>query len=301
MIAGIILGALVGFGVFVLIRALTPTRRSAAVTVAEVDALRELGRLGPETQTRAPSLREELGRQAAAFYARQGWQMRSIRADLAILDRGWEAFLVTKLGLAATGFLMAPLLFAVLWFGGLHLNVLIPIWLALVLAAVFFMLPDLEVARDGKQRRADFRRVVAAFLDLVAMNLAGGRGLPEALMSAAEISDGWPVLRIRNALADARLSGQTQWAALGALGSRLGVDELVDLGHALALTADDGAKIRQSLSSRAETMRRRELAEIEGKAGQQSQSMLVAQLLLCTGFLVYLIYPAIVEITGLQQ
>lgn len=143
--------------------------------------------------------------------------------------------------------------------------------------------------------------MVAAFLDLVSMNLAGGRGLPEALMSAAEISDSWAVLRIRNALADARLSGQTQWTALGALGSQLGVDELVDLSHALALTADDGAKIRQSLSSRAETMRRRELAEIEGKAGQQSQSMLVAQLLLCTGFLVYLIYPAIVQITGLQQ
>lgn len=301
MIFEIVLGAFVGFGVFVLIRALTPARRSAAVTVAEVDAMRELGRLGIEAQTRAPSLKEQIGRQAAAFYARQGWQMRSIRADLAILDRGWEAFLVTKLSLAAVGFFIAPVFFAALWLVGIHLNILIPIWLALVLAAVCFMLPDLEVARDGKQRRADFRRVVAAFLDLVSMNLAGGRGLPEALMSAAEISDSWAVLRIRNALADARLSGQTQWTALGALGSQLGVDELVDLSHALALTADDGAKIRQSLSSRAETMRRRELAEIEGKAGQQSQSMLVAQLLLCTGFLVYLIYPAIVQITGLQQ
>ena len=65
---------------------------------------------------------------------------------------------------------------------------------------------------------------------------------------------------------------------------------------ALALVADDGAKIRQSLSSRAETMRRRELAEIEGKAGAKSQSMLVAQMLLCAAFLVFLIYPAAMQI-----
>ena len=63
--------------------------------------------------------------------------------------------------------------------------------------------------------------------------------------------------------------------------------------------SDDGAKIRQSLSSRAETLRRRELSEIEGKAGQKSQSMLVAQVLLCTGFLVFLIYPAITQIAAI--
>jgi hypothetical protein len=46
-------------------------------------------------------------------------------------------------------------------------------------------------------------------------------------------------------------------------------------------------------------MRHRELSEIEGKAGQQSQSMLIAQMLLCVGFLVFLIYPAIAEIVRL--
>lgn len=300
MIEAIALGALVGLGFFLLIRALIPSRRSAAVTVAQIDALRELGPHSAEAREQNTSVRELIGRKTAEFYAKQGWQMRSVRADLAIMDRGWEAFLVTKIGLAAVGFLLAPLCYVAAWYAGYHVSVLVPVWLALTLALVFFMLPDMEVRRDAKLRRADFRRVVAAFLDLVSMNLAGGRGLPEAIMSAAEISDSWAVLRIRNALTAARLSGQTQWAALSALGTTLGVDELIDLGHALALTADDGAKIRQSLAARAETMRRRELAEIESKAGQQSQSMLVAQLLLCTGFLIYLIFPAIIQISGLQ-
>ncbi len=46
-------------------------------------------------------------------------------------------------------------------------------------------------------------------------------------------------------------------------------------------------------------MRQRELADVEGQAGERSQSMLVAQLLLCVGFLVFLIFPAVSEIIGL--
>ena len=295
----VLLGAAIGLGVYLLIRALVPSRRSATVTVAQIDALRELGPYSVDRVDGRGSVKETIGRRTAEFYARQGWQQRSIRADLAILDRGWESFLTTKVGLAAYGFVLIPLLDGLLWLIGVHLNFLVPIWLTLLAAAGFFIVPDIEVKQKAKERREDFRRVVSAYLDLVAMNLAGGRGLPEALMSAAEISDGWAVRRIRNALTDARLSGQTQWAALGGLGQAVGIEELVDLGNALALTADDGAKIRTSLASRAETMRRRELSEIEGKAGQQSQSMLVAQILLCTGFLVFLIYPAITQIAAI--
>lgn len=294
-----LLGAAVGLGVYLLIRALIPSRHSAAVTVAQIDALRELGPYSADAGAARGGIREQVGRRLAEFYARQGWQHRSLRADLAILDRGWEGFLATKIGLAAYGFVFVPLLYGLLWVLGVHIAALVPLWLTLLVAAGFFVLPDLEVRQRAKERREDFRRVVSAYLDLVAMNLAGGRGLPEALMSAAEISDGWAVRRIRNTLADARLAGQTQWAALGALGRSIGVDELVDLGYALALTADDGAKIRTSLASRAETMRRRELSEIEGKAGQKSQSMLVAQVLLCTGFLVFLIYPAVTQIVAI--
>ena len=97
-------------------------------------------------------------------------------------------------------------------------------------------------------------------------------------------------------MADARITGISQWQALGSLGEELGVEELKDLSASLALVADDGAKVRESLASRAETMRHRELAEIEGSAGEKSQSMLVAQLLLCAGFLVFLIFPAAMRV-----
>ncbi len=299
----IVIGAVMGLGVYALVRALMPSKRSAVAQVARIDAMRARGAAYAYASAhraadagRLGSARAHVGMRVAEFYIQQGWELRSLRADLAVLDRSWEKFLATKVLLAAAGLFFGPFLFAIVWTLGFNSSPIIPVWLALLFAGVFFLLPDLEVRRDASEKRRDLRRVIGAYLDLVSMSLAGGRGLPEALMAAAEVSDGWATQRIRNALADARITGISQWQALGSLGEELGVEELKDLSASLALVADDGAKVRESLASRAETMRHRELAEIEGSAGEKSQSMLVAQLLLCAGFLVFLIFPAAMRV-----
>jgi Flp pilus assembly protein TadB len=289
-------GGAVGLGVFALIRALMPSRRSSVSTVAQIDALRAAAPTSGPVATEATDFRGRIGQRIAQFYLQQGWEQRSLRADLAVLDRTWESFLATKILLSAAGVIFGPFLFALIWQLGIGSNPVIPVWMALLFGGVFFVLPDFEVRRDAADKRKDLRRVIGAYLDLVSMNLAGGRGLPEALMAAAEISDGWALMRIRNCLADARITGTSQWVALGRLGEQLGIEELQDLSVTLGLVADDGAKVRESLASRAETMRHRELAEIEGAAGEKSQSMLVAQLLLCAGFLVFLIFPAAMRV-----
>ncbi|MFD9356760.1 type II secretion system F family protein [Streptomyces sp. NPDC060031] len=301
----VVIGAVLGLGIFALVRALVPSKRGAVATVARIDAMRARGALY-ESPSRQPRQDEESGRLAplragigariAAFYVEQGWEQRSLRADLNVLERSWESFLATKILLGAVGLVFGPFLFAIVATIGIGSGPVVPVWMALGCAALFFFLPDLEVRRDAADKRRDLRRVIGAYLDLVAMNLAGGRGLPEALMAAAEVSDGWALRRIRNTLADARITGTSQWQALGMLGEELGVEELKDLASALGLVAEDGAKVRESLASRAETMRHREMAEIEGSAGEKSQSMLIAQLLLCAGFLVFLIFPAAVRV-----
>lgn len=296
----VLVGAVTGLGIYALVRALMPSRRSPIQQVARIDAMRARSgvRVVPRGEGHQPSrFAAGPGRaRVAELYLQQGWEQRSLRADLAVLDRSWEKFLATKALLAVGGLFFGPFLFAIVWQLGFGDSPIIPVWLALLCAALFFFLPDLEVRRDAADKRRDLRRVIGAYLDLVSMSLAGGRGLPEALMAAAEVSDGWATHRIRNALADARITGISQWQALGQLGEDLGVEELKDLSASLALVADDGAKVRESLASRAETMRHRELSEIEGSAGEKSQSMLVAQLLLCAGFLVFLIYPAAMRV-----
>jgi hypothetical protein len=300
MTAGIIAGAIIGAGIFLLVVALMPRRVSLARQLTAFDA-----RPAAATFRRAPGEKESevtrrLGIGLAAFCKEQGWEFPALRNDLALAGKSFENFLATSTLLAVFGFLIGPILLLLATVIGMHVSFIVPIWLGVVLAVIFAWLPYVEVKQKAAQRRKDFRHAVGAFLDLVGMNLAGGRGVPEALMAASEVGGGWSMLRIREALGNARITGQTPWQALGALGEEIRVDELRDLAAALSLVAEDGAKVRESLTARAVSLRRRELADLEGQAGERSQSMLVAQMFLVAGFLVFLVFPVIGVLLGVQ-
>jgi hypothetical protein len=300
MIAAIIVGAVVGGGLFLFAFALIPRRMSLAGQIAALEAPAAKGRrstLRSEAEEESEFSRR-LGSMLVKFCAEQGWEFPSLRSNLSLVGKSFENYLATKVLLGFFGLLIVPILFAGLSVIGLSFPIIIPVWIALVLAVCFFFLPDLEIKRDAEQRRKDFRHAVGAFLDLVAMSLAGGRGVPEALMGASEIGGGWAMWLIRDALANARITGQTPWQALGALGEEVKVDELRDLSAALSLVSEDGAKVRESLTARAASLRRREIAELEGQAGERSQSMLVAQMVMCAGFMIFLIFPAVVALVG---
>ena len=295
MTEAFIIGALGGVGLFVFVFALIPRRTTLAKQVAAFDSARPLSSRMSYSATRGQEseLSRRLGKALAAFCAEQGWEFPSLRSNLSLIGKSFENYLATKVLLSLFGFLLGPLLLILVSVAGFHVTFVLPIWVGLVLAGVFFFLPDLEVKQKADAYRQDFRHAIGAFLDLVSMNLAGGRGVPEALMAASEIGSGWALWRIRDALANARISGHTPWQALGMLGEEVRVEELRDLAAALSLVADDGAKVRESLSARAASLRRRELADLEGQAGEKSQSMLVAQMLLCAGFLIFLTYPVV--------
>jgi tight adherence protein C len=295
MIPAVIIGACTGLALFVLIFALIPRRVGLARRIAAFDAdrspsLRSARYPGDSAESAAS---KRLGAALARFCAEQGWEFRSLRSNLNLVGRSFENFLATKVLLGLFGLIFPPVLLGILALAGVHLSVIIPLWAGLIFAVIFFFLPDLELRQQVEKRQRDFRHAIGAFLDLVAMNLAGGRGVPEALMAASEIGEGWAFWRIRDALANARITGQTPWQALGVLGEEVQVSELKDLSAALSLVAEDGAKVRESLTARAVSLRRRELADLEGQAGERSQSMLLAQMLLAAAFLVFLMYPAV--------
>jgi tight adherence protein C len=297
MTVAFLAGALAGAGLFLFLLALVPRRASLARQVATFDGPHPPLSRTPVSE-RESRVGRRLGRALAAFCAEQGWEFPSLRANLSIVGRSFENFLATKVLLGLFGLLLGPVLLLLFGLAGVRIPVVIPVWLGLAVGGVFFFLPDLEVKQQADARRRDFRHAIGAFLDLVSMNLSGGRGVPEALMAASEIGSGWALWRLRDALANARITGQTPWQALGALGEEVRVDELRDLAAALSLVADDGAKVRESLTARAASLRRRELADLEGRAGEKSQSMLVAQMLLCAGFLIFLTYPVVGVLLG---
>jgi Flp pilus assembly protein TadB len=299
VIPAVLAGAVSGLGVLVLVVALRPTRPSLAATLARLDAPRDPLHGSISAAIRAeglPGWRRRLGVRVESVLNTRGVALGQVRSDLAVLGRSMEGFLATTVVLAGLGLVFGLVLVVMFLALGAGVGPALPVGLSLVCAVGFGLLPLLTLRQEAAVRRRDFRHAVGSFLDLVAMNLAGGRGVPESLLAAAQIGAGWPFARIRDTLAFARLQGLTPWAALGRLGDELKIDELRDLSAALTLVADDGAKVRQSLTARAATLRRRELSETEGKAAERSQSMLVAQLVICLGFLLFLAYPAVYSI-----
>lgn len=295
MIPALVVGAVTGLALFGLIFALIPRRVGLAKRIAAFDAdrtpaLRPVRYPGDGNES---TVSRRLGAALARFCAEQGWEFRSLHANLALVGKSFENFLATKVLLGLFGLIFPPIVLGGIGLAGVHLSVIIPVWAGLVFATIFFFLPDIELRQQVEKRQRDFRHAIGAFLDLVAMNLSGGRGVPEALMAASEIGEGWAFWRIRDALANARITGQTPWQALGVLAEEVQVNELKDLSAALSLVAEDGAKVRESLTARAISLRRRELADLEGQAGERSQSMLLAQMLLAAAFLVFLMYPAV--------
>ena len=299
MLAGSVVGVGILLGVFLLAQPST----SGPVALALIDARLSRGRREASLTSdrrhgeESPRMRR-FGSRIGDVLEGQGVRLPArLQSDLGMVGQSREMFLARTAGGALLGAVLpnAVLIpFAVLGLVGFT----IPLWLVLIGALVGAAVPYLELGRQAQEKRRAFRHMVSAFLDLVAMNLAGGRGVPEALLAASTISDSWGVVRIRDTLEAARLQGITPWAALGQLGEEVDVDELRDLAAALALVAEDGAKVRDSLTARAASMRHRELADAEARAEERSQSMLIAQLLLCVGFLIFLIFPALARIVA---
>lgn len=282
--------------------ALFPPRVDLAVSVSRYDAAQRTrpGRTRDAGDTAAgrgwaAARQRRLGAWLGHELGARGLPTGTRLTDLDLLGRDPDAFLGRKVLIGAYGALLLPAAAGVTALSGARLPLLSsPVVLiggSTALGAAFLALPDLDIRRQAAARRRDFTRALGASLDLVAMSLAGGRGVPEALPTAARVGEGWAFAALAD-IASARLAGQTPWEALGELGERIGVPELADLAGALTLVAADGARVRESITARAATLRRRQLADAEGKAGEADQGMLVAQVVLAFGFLLLLMYPA---------
>ena len=299
MTFGLLLGAALGASLCLLVFALVPPRPALASAVSKWERQREQRAAIVEADVDATSWQDRFGRWLVAKLAQRGITLGKLRADLELTDYTLEGHLVRKVSYGLLGLLLPAIFTVTMMAVGVTPPLTVPALGGLAFGALFFWVPDLSVVQAAEQRRHELRRALSCYLDLVAMSLAGGRGVPEALPTAARIGTGWAFELIRSTIDRARLVGDTPWAALADLGKRTGMQELQDLGGALMLVADDGAKVRQSLTARATTQRRRQLAEAEGAAAKADQSMEMAQVVLFIGFMLFLGFPAVVAVLGI--
>jgi Flp pilus assembly protein TadB len=167
-----------------------------------------------------------------------------------------------------------------------------------VLAGLLFLAPDLVTRVNAAERRADFRHALTSYLDLVALERGAGAGPTEALEAAADIGQGWAFRRVAAALDQARRSGAAPWTALAALAAETGISELADLADIAEVAGHEGARILETLTARAASMRAQALAADRARAGARSTTMVVPIALLAAGFLLLLIFPVVYRTLG---
>jgi tight adherence protein C len=173
------------------------------------------------------------------------------------------------------------------------------VWLGSVVCGLLgFMLPDRILRSTAQRRRKSFLHAFSSFLDLTNVLLAGGAGTETALLAAADAGDGWAFEQLRNALVRARSSHHSPWVELAALGERFNLTQVIEVAGSVQLAGEHGARIRSSLSAKAESLRHRQMSEIEAAANSSTERMGMPMVLLFLAFIVLIGYPAVTLIVG---
>ena len=290
MTAALILGVAVGLGVILVATGLLPARLSLADALGRLDAAPQMRAGRSEVWwvriLGVPFVETSAGRLAT----------RSVRQDLRVIGRSPEEHVARHVLMLAVGLFWAPATFGLMALGGVDVSLVLPVWVSLVFGLVALVIPTLAVRAEASDRRRSFRHALGCFLDLVAVRLAGGAGVDSALVGSAAAGDGWAFAEIRQALTEARLRGEPSWNGLAALGDAIGVTELQELAASAGLAGDEGARVRVSIAAKARSIRMRGLADAEGAAQSASERMSLPVVLLMTGFIVFLGYPAVAQV-----
>jgi Flp pilus assembly protein TadB len=289
MVLMVLAGAGLGLGVLIVARSLKPARPALTVALERL-AAPPLSGPSPRHETLKPlvSMARALGLERLLS--------RSVTTDLRLLGRSPDAHVVRCLLTGLISALIAPAAIGVLALGGVAVPVELPVALVLGLAVGGTLLPNLTLRGEADRRRRSFNHALSAFLDLVAINLAAGRGIEGALDTAADAGHGWAFGEIRQCLYRAKVMGETPWAGLDHLGESIGIPDLQELAASVSLAGDSGAKVRTSLAAKAQALRVKGLADVEESAQAATERMSLPVILLLCGFVIFIGYPAIVRV-----
>lgn len=215
------------------------------------------------------------------------------RADLAIVGYQASEMVSRKLTTMLLASVAALGLLAALSAMAVHISMTFVLVILLSAAVAGFLFPDSQMRAKAKTRRQDFLHAFSSYLDLVNVLLAGGAGTETALIAAAEAGDGWSFAEIRSALTRARSSRRSPWAELANLGATYNIAEITEVAGSVQLAGEHGARIRLSLSARADSLRNRHMGEIEAEAQSATERMGIPMVLLFIAFIALIGYPAV--------
>jgi len=292
-----LLGAGIGAGVVLCHRAVAPRPPSLDSLVAMLTRP-GIPLVGPAPER--PAAFERICSATRRLLETAGYDTARHDQELHLIGMTAERHAFDKLAAAVAGLLVPNLAVGGLTASGFSVPVGPVAVFSLATCAAGFLLPDLLVRDAAEKRRRAFRHTLSSYLDLVNVLLAGGAGIETALHAAADAGDGWGYQTIRAELRRARLTGQSPWDTFAQLDGQLGINELAELAASVSLAGSHGARIRASLAAKADTLRGHQVAETEAAAEAATERMTVPVAVLLFGFLVFIAYPAVVQITSVS-
>lgn len=255
-----------------------------------------LARLGQPRVEVEPVSRDNLDVRLGVLARRIGFvdqAVTTMRVDLRILRRSPDEQAALLVTYAVLGFLWAPVVAAGGWLVGFRLPVAIPLWFAVAGGTIGVVTAIRSVKTSAAQARQAFSHALSSFCDITGMCLAAGRGVESSLETAAHTGRGWAFVELQSALRAGYVRGDTPWDALARLGNDARLDDLVELAAALSLAGDEGAAVRETVTSKAKAIRERLTSEAERSAASVTERMGIPATLLLLGFIVFLGFPAL--------
>ena len=288
MTPALLAGMLVGVGVFLAWTGLHPAPEPLGTALARLDRR-------PTIPSQAPEVDRDT--RFGGFLLRHVPLLEraidQMRADLRVVGRSPEEQAARVGSYALLSVLFVPWVAFIAFVSGFDPPGVVYL-IALVLALTWAVVsPFLSLRQQAAARRKAFAHALSAYCNVTVMCLAAGRGVEQALETAATAGEGWAFAEIRGALTSGYVRGEPPWEALEALGTELAIDDLAELASTISMAGEEGAAVRDTVSAKARTIRERIIAENEQLAAAVTERMSLPGVLMAMGFLVFIGYPAL--------
>lgn len=290
MIRTFLTGAGLGLGLWLLVLGLFPARPTLATRLSAFHD-------SSAPPTDAPTVFRTLWSRVALWLLDvvRGDFIDEITADVEVVGSDLRSHATDKLNAAIGGTVLVALV--VYGLGIARSGLILACLVALGLVGCYF-LPDLELKSKASTRRDEFNEALTGFVNLVSVSIAGGGGINSAMNDAAEIGQGWSFGLLRQCLNEAALIGEAPWTSFERTGRRLNLVSLVELSGALSLAGASGARITETLRSRAEADRAKEISRAMADAESKSESMNIPIAAMLLGWFGFMGYPAVANLVG---
>lgn len=291
MIVGLALGITMGLGVALAFWGFFPPREPLKIRLSELDQ-------PTDNRGQKGTLRNGLAPAAAKLSKSLKFRGHRAERDLRVVGQSAEELAVAKLGMLLLGSGLPVGVWIISWLGQVWISPVLVAMVSIFAGGLLFFVPDLSVRERARNRRRELLHHVSAYLDLVSLHLTGGSGMERALADSAAQGTGWGFVEFRRALRQAQLANEPPWTAFEKLGQDLGSAELEELAAWLYLAGTSGSRVRSSLHVKARGLRERALNEAETQAQQATERMSLPVVLMFSGFLGLIGYPAVAALVS---